>query len=114
MDPVRALVIARLDQLGMTLAEASKRVGKSHSYLQQFIRRGIPATLPEDVRERLAPLLSIPAEVLRGAVPSKGAPKPAAPDAVAVTEDEATVLRTFRSLSPEAQRRALLILPTLD
>lgn len=114
MDAVRALIVARVSQKGLNLAQLSRQVGRSHSYLQQFLRRGIPTSLPEDTREKLAPLLEVPADALRGAVPGKGAPRDTPPDAIALTADEREVLRTFRGLSPAAQKRALLILPTLD
>jgi len=60
MDSVRDLVRRRLDASGLTMSEASKRIGKNHAYLQQFLERGIPRILPEDVREKLALLLTIP------------------------------------------------------
>jgi hypothetical protein len=44
----------------------------------------------------------------------KGAPRPASEDAIAATQTELDILRAFRGLSPAAQKRALLILPTLD
>lgn len=114
IDAPRALLVSLVEQQNLNLATLSRSVGKSHSYFQQYLRRGIPRTLPEDVREKLATLLNVPAEALRGRVPGKGAPRPAAQDAIAITEDELAILRTFRGLSPAAQKRALLILPTLD
>lgn len=65
MDSVRDLVRQRLRAAGLSMSEASKRIGKSHSYIQQFLERGIPRTLPEDVREKLAVLLTIPQSDLR-------------------------------------------------
>ena len=41
------------------VGEASERIGRNHAYLQQFFERGVPATLPEGVRERLASLLGV-------------------------------------------------------
>jgi lambda repressor-like predicted transcriptional regulator len=114
LDAPRALLISLVDQQRVHLATLSRAIGKSHSYLQQYLRRGIPQTLPEDVREQLASQLGVSPEVFRGAVPGKGAPKPAAEDAIAATAEEVALLRAFRALPPAAQRRALLILPTLD
>lgn len=56
-DPVRQLVRRRLDELGLNMREASMKLGKNHAYLQQFLERGVPRALPEDVREQLAALL---------------------------------------------------------
>jgi lambda repressor-like predicted transcriptional regulator len=114
LDPPRALLVATVANRGLHLSTLSLAIGKAHSYLQQYVKRGIPRVLPEDVRERLAAELQVSPEALRGAVPGKGAPKPAAEDSIAVTADETDMLRAFRALSPEARRRALLILPTLD
>jgi lambda repressor-like predicted transcriptional regulator len=114
IDAPRALIVSVVEQRGLNLAHLSRSIGKAHSYLQQYLRRGIPRTLPEDVRERLACVLGVSPEALRGAVPGKGAPREAAADAVALTPDEVSALRAFRTLSPAAKKRALLILPTLD
>src|SRR5687768_1941902 len=66
MDVVRKLVLDRLNDLGLTMAEASIKIGRSHSYLQQFLKRGIPARLPEEVRVALAELLKVPEDSLKG------------------------------------------------
>lgn len=66
MDLVRKLILDRLDELGLKMSEASLKIGKNHAYLQQFLKRGIPAQLPEDVRAALAELLKVPEDQLRG------------------------------------------------
>ena len=114
IDAPRALLVSLVEQQNLNLATLSREVGKSHSYFQQYLRRGIPRTLPEDVREKLSSLLNVPADSFRGAMAGKGAPRPAAEDAIAATQAEVNLLRSFRGLSPAAQKRALLILPTLD
>ena len=43
----------------------SLELGKNHSFLQQFVRRGVPAELPERVRKLLAKKLDVPEERLR-------------------------------------------------
>lgn len=60
MDAVRKLILDRAADKGTNLAELSRRIGKNHAYLQQFIKRGIPVELPEKVRRVLAPALEIP------------------------------------------------------
>lgn len=63
---VRKLILDRLNDLDLTMSEASLKIGKNHAYLQQFLKRGIPAQLPEDVRLALAELLKVPENNLRG------------------------------------------------
>lgn len=66
MDVVRKLILDRLNDLGLKMSEASIKIGKNHAYLQQFLKRGIPAQLPEDVRGAIAELLKVPEDDLRG------------------------------------------------
>jgi len=73
MDIVRELIRKRLDAAHLTMSEASLRIGRNASYLQQFLKRGIPEELRERDRARLAELLGITEDELRG----KSAPLPA-------------------------------------
>lgn len=54
-----------LDEKGYTLKSASVKIGKNHAYLQQYVRYNKPFTLPEDVREALAPILGCNPDDLR-------------------------------------------------
>lgn len=63
---VRKLVRERLDELGFHMSEVSLKIGRSHSYLQQFLYRGVPAELPESVRIPLAEVLQVSPDSLRG------------------------------------------------
>jgi len=54
MDSARNLIVTRVAELGLSLSELSLRVGKNHAYFQQFIKRGVPTRLPEEVRGRVA------------------------------------------------------------
>jgi len=65
-DPVRQLVRAQLTALNLNMAEVSRAIGRSHSYLQQFLERGVPRSLPEDVRDELAKKLNLEPDQLRG------------------------------------------------
>ena len=65
-DPVRALVAKHLDAKGLSMKEVSLGIGRNHSYLQQFLKRGLPKALHEDTRPKLAKLLSVPEDQLRG------------------------------------------------
>lgn len=65
MDKIRSLIVRRSDETGKTLAYLSKKAGKNHAYLQQFITRGSPVRLPEEVRQVIANELQIPESALR-------------------------------------------------
>ena len=73
MDSVRELVVGRLAEIGETLKSASEKLGRNHAYLQQFVQRGTPARLPEDVRRDLAALLGVEEDALRGEAPPRRA-----------------------------------------
>jgi phage repressor protein C with HTH and peptisase S24 domain len=59
MDSARTLIVSKVAELGLSLSELSLRVGKNHAYFQQFIKRGVPTRLPEEVRGRVAEILKI-------------------------------------------------------
>jgi phage repressor protein C with HTH and peptisase S24 domain len=65
MDAVRNTIVARVAELGLSLSELSLKVGKNHAYFQQFIKRGVPNRLPEDVRGRVAEILGLEERVLK-------------------------------------------------
>jgi hypothetical protein len=64
-DAVREVIVRAAESRGETLASLSRKLGKNHAYLQQFVKRGIPAELPERVRYSLANLLQIDEHALR-------------------------------------------------
>ena len=78
---VRELIRTKIEERGLSMKELSVEVlGRNHAYLQQFLERGVPAKLPEDMRALLAPALGVEESELREhprAVPK--ALKPAAP-----------------------------------
>jgi hypothetical protein len=59
MDPVRTLVWDRLSELHLDMADVSRRIGRNHSYLQQYFRRGVPRQLSEHDRPKLAAVLGL-------------------------------------------------------
>jgi phage repressor protein C with HTH and peptisase S24 domain/lambda repressor-like predicted transcriptional regulator len=69
MDAVRKLILEKIAERGLTMKEASLRIGHSHSYLQQFLKRGVPEELGEHDRSALASLLGVPENELRGKSP---------------------------------------------
>ena len=66
MDDVRRLVLDKSKELEITLADMSRAVGKSHSFMSQFITRRIPRYLSEEARHKLAKMLGVSEELLRG------------------------------------------------
>lgn len=81
-DQIRAFVDQRLKELGLKMAPVSEDLlHLNHAYLQQYIKRGVPGRLPEDVRGRLAAILKVPEDRLKPASsePSTLRPAPAAP-----------------------------------
>jgi hypothetical protein len=58
-NAVRAFVVAQCKAPGRSLAWLSKECGKNHAYFQQFVRRGTPVQLPEDVRQQAARALGL-------------------------------------------------------
>ncbi|MFN7190414.1 MAG: helix-turn-helix transcriptional regulator [Rhodospirillales bacterium] len=65
VDPIRRRVLARIGERQSDLKEASLAIGKNAAYIHQFIYRGTPKALPEDVREALARFLEIDEAELR-------------------------------------------------
>lgn len=82
LDPTRLRVMKLIQQKRTDLKKASLAIGRNAAYLQQYLYRGIPKTLPEDAREALAAFLVVPEESLR---PPKmeSAAEPALPQVVA-------------------------------
>lgn len=70
---VRKLILDRLQELDLGMAEVSIRLGRNETYLQQFLKRGSPRELHERDRIRLAEILSVSEDQLRG--PSSILPK---------------------------------------
>src|SRR5262250_3086 len=65
MDAGRSMIVSRVAELGLSLSELSLKVGKNHAYFQQFIKRGVPTRLPEDVRGQVAEILDLDEQILK-------------------------------------------------
>lgn len=65
-DEVRAFILEQsLSRGGKgTLALWSKQIGQNAAYLQQFIKRGSPRRLSEDIRAKLAEVMGVPEQAL--------------------------------------------------
>ena len=66
LDVVRTNLLSAARENGESLASLSSSLGKNPAYLQQFVKRGSPRILPEEIRYSLARLLSINEAVLGG------------------------------------------------
>lgn len=64
-DPVRRLVRQRLDALGLSSNEVSRRIGRNTTYLWHFLVRGSPKRLTEQDRKNLAAVLEVDEDLLR-------------------------------------------------
>jgi len=64
MDAVRKLIAKRIKDLDLDLADISRRLGKNHAYMQQYLTRNIPTKLKEDTRAQLAVILGLDEAVL--------------------------------------------------
>ena len=64
-DPLRQKIRDLLWQKGLTMKEASAAIGRSPSYLHQFLGRGVPKALGHADAENLAKLLGCKASELR-------------------------------------------------
>ncbi len=71
MDAARSAIVSRVAELGLSLSELSLKVGKNHAYFQQFIKRGVPNRLPEEVRGRVAEILGLDERILKEAPSSQ-------------------------------------------
>jgi SOS-response transcriptional repressor LexA len=73
MDDIRDFVERRLHELDLDYKEVSLAMGRNHAYLQQYIKRGVPRFLPENVRPALARLLDCAEDRLKPADWSRAA-----------------------------------------
>ena len=101
LDPIRLKVLDLIERKGTDLKNASLAIGKNAAYLHQYVYRGTPKVLPEDVREALAAHLGVPDSQLRHhEVPRR---RSRAPDAVQADDDETPSKRGRRGFSAIAE-----------
>jgi phage repressor protein C with HTH and peptisase S24 domain len=66
MSSVREKIRVAVRDRSLSLSRLSKEVlGKNHAYLQQYLERGSPERLPEEIRTLLAPVLGLHEDELR-------------------------------------------------
>jgi hypothetical protein len=66
LDEVRRLVLDRSKELKITMKDMSEAVGMNETFIHQFVRKGTPKYLPEEVRYKLAKVIGVSEELLRG------------------------------------------------
>jgi hypothetical protein len=76
LDPTRLRVMKLIQERGSDLKNASLAIGRNAAYLHQYVTRGVPKVLPDDVREPLAVFLGVPAAELRHQEPEPAPPPP--------------------------------------
>ncbi|TXL70129.1 S24 family peptidase [Vineibacter terrae] len=106
LDAPRKLIV---DTIGkrpdLDLKKVSLKADLNHAYLQQFIYRGVPANLPESVREAVGKILSIPPDALKG----KGKARAGRQTQVDQTPDQPPVIGDASSVRvPEFDVRAAM------
>ena len=57
LTPARKKITSAIEAGAWDARSLSLALGKSHSYVQQYLKRGSPRVLPEDVREQLSVLI---------------------------------------------------------
>lgn len=65
LDPVRHRVMQLIQERDSDLKNTSLAIGKNAAYLHQFVFRGTPKVLPEDVRQALAEQFDVEEKELR-------------------------------------------------
>lgn len=65
-DMARKLIREKLAEKGLSMKDASLRIGRAHSYLYQFLKKGLPRELHERDRLALANIIGATEDELRG------------------------------------------------
>ena len=82
MRRIDEAILTGLHEAGLSASEASRALGLADDFLDDYLRRGVPRVLPNDLRVEIARLLGMPGVAL---LP----PKPyTAPFDAAEEEDE--------------------------
>jgi hypothetical protein len=88
MDSVRDL-LRHFKEEGISYKRMSEEIGRNHAYIQQFVERGSPESLPEDARETLAVFLGVEAAALRNAGRTRAPRAGTRPELVYTSDEDA-------------------------
>lgn len=69
LDAPRRYLLQLLAGRDADLSTVSKAIGRNHAYLQQYIQRGSPRKLPEDVRDALGEYFGVEPDTLKSGMP---------------------------------------------
>jgi hypothetical protein len=111
-DPVRVTIIRRCGELRLSYADTSRQIDRNETYVHQFLFRGTPKVLPEDVRGPLATVLQVEEDELRGSPRGRGtrvtsaAAAAALPSAPIHSPDDTTALPTYSETDQITPARA--------
>ncbi|MCX8505269.1 MAG: S24 family peptidase [Alphaproteobacteria bacterium] len=61
-DEIRRYLHGLIEARSLTLSEVSRAIGRNHAYLQQYLMRGSPRILPEEIRIKLGEYLGVDAQ----------------------------------------------------
>ena len=73
LDPIRHLILQRMRERRLSLADLSRMIGRNAAYMHQFTYRGSPKNLPDGTRRALAQILDLPEAALSGETPAAAA-----------------------------------------
>lgn len=65
LDQARRNLLRLVKEHGMDLSEVSKKIGRNHAYLQQYVKYGVPQKLPEKVRIELARVFQVDPDIFK-------------------------------------------------
>lgn len=103
---VRKLILEKLADKRLSMKDASLKMGHAHSYLYQFLKKGIPLELHERDRASLAVLLGVPEDELRG--PSTPLPKRSYVKQDVTTRDSLVDVATRSPQSDRSAQRSVI------
>lgn len=98
MDMVRKLILEKLAEKQLSMKDASLKLGRAHSYLYQFLKKGMPIELHERERINLATLLGVPEDELRGpstVLPKRSYEKKSAPSRESLVDQASLAHHSF-------------------
>lgn len=64
-DKMRQLVIQKMEEKGLNKRQLSIKLGRNEAYIDQYLNRGVPEFLPEDIRANVSEILGIEEDRLK-------------------------------------------------
>lgn len=95
-DPVRVMLLERIRERGVTIADLSRALQRNEAYMHQFIWRASPQWLGEADRAVICQMLEIPETLLRPPMPDAPSPMRLRQSLAAVTGTDQREVPLFR------------------